>query len=180
MNNQHQHLTAKRLVAAVVVAVVATVLAFVRYQAVIPTGTISAQAVLPVLLAAFLVLGRLPGALTLVLTAVLTLWLGLSSWPALLAWLVAVIAALLLEHVRFDQQLVLSHSALILLGLLAGLFQFATTIVIYALVGLRLGGSAGMRSFVALCWPVGLVNGLLTALLTAPLTMLLRWIMKHF
>lgn len=174
-----QHLIFKQTVAAVLVAVVATLLAFIRYPMVIPSGTINCQAVTPVLLAAFLVLGCRFGAVTFVLTAIATFLLGLSDWQAVVCWLLALIAALLLEHVRFSDELVLSHNALILLGLLAGLCQFLTTIIIYALIGLKLGGSAGLRSFVTLTWPVGLANGLLTALLTAPLTMLLRWIMKQ-
>lgn len=178
MNNQHAHLTIIRLITAVLVAVIGVLVSLIRYQNVIPTGTVIVDAVLSVILASCFVLGWQPGTLTLVLTAVATTFLKTAHWPDVMAWIIAVIIAVWLERIKFKDQLVLSHRALILLGLTAGLTQLLIELILYAGIGWQFDGGVGLRAFVPLVVPSILVNALLTALLTAPFAMLLRWIMK--
>lgn len=177
-NKQNTHLTTTRVVTAVVVAVIAALVSLIRYPSVIPTGTVIVNVVLPVVLASCFVLDWQSGALTFVITAIVTMLMRTVHWQDLIAWAVAMLVAVMVERAKFKDQLVLSHRSLILLGLSAGLSQLLVELILYAGVGLSFDGVGGMRAFISLVVPVALANALLTSLLTAPLTMLLRWTIK--
>lgn len=168
-----------RLLAGLILGGVAILLSFLRFRMAIPTGSVSVTVILPLLLAAFFVLGDRAGLLAALLVGIITLVLGTMRIEEVVALGLAIIVAVFVESRRFHSELVLSHRSLIVLGLTSGISQLVVLELAYAVNGLVFAGTAGLRIFSSLVLPAALFNGLLTALLTAPLSIFLRWLMAR-
>lgn len=178
MKQKHFGLQGPRILAAVILAVATILITFLRFRSVIPTGVVNVQIVLPLLLSCFLVFGDRLGTITFFVVVIIAMLLGTIHWQDIISWLIAIVIVILIEHRRFENELVLSHRTLILLGLSAGLTQLVAILIIYSLTGFFFDGAAGMRIFASQTLPAALFNGLLTTLLTAPLSIFSRWLMR--
>lgn len=163
----------------VIAGIVMILISFIRIQTVLPSG----GAFMPVagIIAAGLTmaLGLKEGLLTALIATLISLLCGTADWVVVVNYLLLVLAIWVVTRGQANLNVQVTHQQLLWLALLTGFLEFIFMGVIYALIGLVIGGTTNVSlTFVQQVLPNALLTGLLYAFLLAPVSLLFRWLSK--
>lgn len=167
---------AKNLIITIACALVTFALSFVQWHHVLPTGTQTIAVAGVFALAAMFAVGIWTSLILLVMVAILTSFLHITSWlfwlPILLDWFV--LAGV--NGWRMTNQVHLHHQQAISFGLIAGTSQLAGKLVLLTVqVVWMTGNFTDVPRIIEAATPGALLEGLLYAALVPPILLLLRF-----
>lgn len=167
---------AKNLIITIACALVTFALSFVQWHHVLPTGTQTIAVAGVFALAAMFAVGIWTSLILLVVVAILTTLLHITSWlfwlPILLDWFV--LAGV--NGWRMTNQVHLHHQQAISFGLIAGTSQLAGKLVLLTVqVVWMTGNFTDVPRIIEAATPGALLEGLLYAALVPPILLLLRF-----